>query len=75
MIYVGIDIAKPNHYATVLSSDGVVLTEPFKFTNDGEGFQMLSSELSNYAPESILTVFQSTTHYGNNLVRYLVAND
>ena len=49
MIYVGIDIAKLNHYAAVLSSDGTVLTEPFKFTNDGDGFKMLSSELSDYS--------------------------
>ena len=42
MIYVGIDIAKLNHYAAVLSSDGTILTEPFKFTNDGDGFKRLS---------------------------------
>ena len=33
MIYAGIDIAKLNHYAAVISSDGIVLTEPFEFTN------------------------------------------
>ena len=65
MIYVGIDIAKLNHYAAVLSSDGVVLTEPFKFTNDGDGFQMLSSELSDYAPESMIIGLESTAHYGD----------
>ena len=75
MIYVGIDIAKLNHFAAVLSSDGIVLTEPFKFTNDGDGFQMLSSELSDYAPESMIIGLESTAHYGDNLVRYLVSND
>ncbi len=74
MIYVGIDIAKLNHYAAVLSSDGIVLTEPFKFTNDGDGFR-ISSELSDYAPESMIMGLESTAHYGDNLVRYLVAND
>ena len=34
MIYVGIDIAKLNHFASALSSDGEILIEPFKFTND-----------------------------------------
>lgn len=38
MIYAGIDIAKFNHYAAVISSDGLVLTEPFKFSNDSDGF-------------------------------------
>ena len=49
IIYVGIDIAKLYHYAAVISSDGIVLADPFKFTNDGDDFQMLSSELSDYA--------------------------
>ena len=75
MIYVGIDIAKLNHYAAVLSSDGVVLTEPFQFSNDGDGFKLLLSELSDYAPESMIIGLESTAHYGDNLVRYLVAND
>ena len=50
MSYVGIDIAKFNHFAAAPSSDGIVLTEPFKFTNDTDGFQMLSSELFDYIP-------------------------
>ena len=75
MIYVGIDIAKLNHYAAVISSDGIVLTEPFQFTNDGDGFKRLSEELSDYAPEPAIIGLESTAHYGDNLVRYLVAND
>ena len=75
MIYVGIDIAKLNHYAPAISSDGVVLTEPFEFTNDVDGFQRLSAELSNYAPEPIIIGLESTAHYCDNLVRYLIAND
>ena len=75
MIYVGIDIAKLNHYAAVVSSDGLVLTEPFKFTNDGDGFQRLIAELSDYPQESVIIGLESTAHYGDNLVRYLVASD
>lgn len=41
MIYVGIDIAKLNHFASAISSDGTELMKPFKFMNDGDGFQML----------------------------------
>ena len=40
MIYVGIDIAKLNHFAAIFS-DGEILIEPFKFTNDADGFQLL----------------------------------
>ena len=31
-IYVGIDIAKLNHFAAAISSDGEIIIEPFKFT-------------------------------------------
>lgn len=77
MIYVGIDIAKLNHFASAISSDGEVLIEPFRFTNDGDGFQMLVSKLDSlYAePDSIIIGLESTAHYGDNLVRYLVAEN
>ena len=75
MIYVGIDIAKLNHFASAISSDGVELMKPFKFTNDGDGFQMLDSRLTalSYEDDSIIIGLESTAHYGDNLVRYLVA--
>ncbi len=40
MIYVSIDIAKLNHFASAISSDGKILIEPFKFTNDYDGFYL-----------------------------------
>ena len=44
MIYVGIDIAKLNHFTSAISSDGEILIEPFKFTNDNDGFQLMLSK-------------------------------
>lgn len=75
MIYVGIDIAKLNHFASAISSDGEILMKPFKFTNDGDGFQLLLSSLETLALEddSIIIGLESTAHYGDNLIRYLVA--
>lgn len=74
MIYVGIDIAKLDHYASAVNSDGVVLIEPFKFRNDADGFHMLSTKLESFpASERIIIGLESTAHYGNNLVRYLVS--
>ena len=61
-IYVGIDIAKLNHFAAAISSDGEIIIEPFKFTNDANG------------DDSLITVLESTAHYGDNLIRYLVAS-
>ena len=74
MIYVGIDIAKLNHFASAVSSDGEILIEPFKFTNDGDGFQLLVSKLNSLNAEpDIIIGLESTAHYGDNLIRYLVA--
>ena len=73
MIYVGIDIAKLNHFASVVSSDGEVLVEPFQFSNDFEGFRCLSLVLDKYDRDQLLIGLESTAHYGNNLVEFLVA--
>lgn len=72
-IYVGIDIAKLNHFAAAISSDGEIILEPFKFTNDADGFQLLVSKLESFDKNSIIIGLESTAHYGDNLVRYLVA--
>ncbi len=52
MIYVDIDIAKLNHFATILSSDGEVLVNPF--TNDLDGFRRLLSILDSYEKDSLV---------------------
>ena len=72
MIYVGVDIAKLNHFASAISSDGEVLIEPFKFTNDNDGFCMLASKLSSFEKDDIIIGLESTAHYGNNLLYFLV---
>ena len=74
MIYVGIDIAKLNHFASAISSDGQVLIEPFQFSSDADGFQMLISRLEFLEDDSIIIGLESTAHYGDNLIRYLVAS-
>lgn len=72
MIYVGIDIAKLNHFASAISSDGEVLIEPFKFTNDNDGFLSLLSKLNSFDKSSLIIGLESTAHYGNNLLAFLV---
>ena len=75
MIYVGVDIAKLNHFASAISSDGEIIIEPFKFTNDNDGFQLLISKLESFDKNSLIIGLESTAHYGDNLVRYLVAKN
>ena len=43
MFYVGIDIAKNTHWASIISSDGEIVKEPFSFSNDNSGFQKFIS--------------------------------
>ena len=77
MIYVGVDIAKLNHFTSAILSDDKVLIELFKFTNDADSFQMLVSKLIslNAEPNSFIIGLESTAHYGDNLVRYFVAEN
>lgn len=75
MIYVGIDIAKLHHFASVISSDCEVLIEPFEFTNDYDGFQKLISVLNYFEKDSLIIGLESTAHYGDNLVSYLYSNN
>lgn len=71
MFYVGIDIAKQKHFASVMSSDGEVLTQPFGFTNDYAGFSTLLSKLQPFNKSEVLIGLESTAHYGENLISFL----
>lgn len=71
MIYVGIDIAKQNHYAAIINSDGEILAKPFSFTNDHAGFQKLLHQLEPFALNELLIGMESTAHYAENLTSFL----
>jgi len=71
MIYVGIDIAKQIHYASVINSDGEVLVKPFAFSNDHSGFQKLLKHLDSYSKEELYIGMESTAHYAENLTCFL----
>lgn len=75
MIYVGIDIAKLNHFASAISSDGEILIEPFKFTNDNDGFLRLLSALESFEKNSLIIGLESTAHYGYNLIEFLISKN
>jgi transposase len=72
MIYVGIDIAKLNHFASALSSDGEILLQQFSFSNSYDGFCKLQTKLEPFGTDNLVIALESTAHYGNNLVEYLV---
>ena len=71
MIYVGIDIAKTNHYASIVDySTGEVIENPFLITNNKQGFDLLYSKIKDFDKEKVLIGLESTAHYGNNLIFY-----
>lgn len=69
-VYVGIDIAKELHFASIMDYDGV-LSKPFSFENNVQGFYTLLSACSSYSKEEILFGFESTAHYQDNLAYFL----
>lgn len=69
--FVGIDIAKNTHWASILSSHGEIISEPFSFSNDNIGFQKLISKLDSLPKEKILIGLESTAHFGENIISFL----
>ena len=74
-IYVGIDIAKYTHYATIIDSNGEVLAKPFPFDNTKQGFNLLLSKLNHLSKKSIVFGMESTAHYANNLSNFLLSKN
>ncbi len=74
MIYVGIDVAKKSHFASVINSDCETLVKPFKFTNDENGFNLLLKNISCFNKAEILVGLEATGIYGDNLTKFLFDN-
>jgi transposase len=71
MFYIGIDVAKKNHVASVVSAGGENIIKPFPFTNDSDGFAKLLSNLEHLDKSKVLVGLESTAHYGENLISHL----
>lgn len=69
--YVGVDIAKYTHYASILTSDGEVIEKAFKFENNIDGFNFFLSKIKNLDKNKTLIGFESTGHYAENLSCFL----
>ena len=69
MVYIGIDIAKYKHFASVVSSDGEVIVKPFPFENSREGFMKLVEEIEKF--QDTIIGLESTGHYAENLIYFL----
>lgn len=63
MFYLGIDIAKVNHVASLIDEDGSILVKAIKFTNSNEGLQKLIDSISEYESSQIYCAMEATGTY------------
>lgn len=63
MFYLGIDIAKVNHVASLIAEDGSILVKAIKFTNSNEGLQKLIDSISDYDQSQIYCAMEATGTY------------
>jgi len=61
MLYVGIDVGKRNHEATILDESGKELFESVKFSNSNEGVDKLLSKIANL--KDVTFGLEATGHY------------
>ena len=70
--YVGVDIAKYEHVASILdSTTGEFLVDSLHFDNNLKGFNLLLSNLSGLNKKDVVFGFESTAHYHQTLFGYL----
>lgn len=74
MFYVGIDIAKHNHEASVIDADGKLLCQSISFTNTQKGCEKLISLLERFSITNADCVIgmEATGHYWLSVYSYLL---
>jgi transposase len=74
MYFLGIDIAKNNHVASLIDSDGRPSIKTIKFTNNNEGYEKLISQISTIVSDKheIEIAMEATGHYWLALFSKLV---
>lgn len=77
MFYLGIDIAKTNHVASLLDFDGNILIKNIKFTNSTDGLKVLINSLQDYLGDDLSNIsvaMEATGHYWLALFSFLNDN-
>lgn len=74
MFFIGIDIAKNNHEASVIDENGKLLSKSISFGNSIKGCEKLLSFLSsfNIVPSNSVIGMEATGHYWLSLYSYLI---
>ena len=73
MFYIGIDIAKHNHEASIIDSDGSLLCESISFSNSQKGCEKLIALLERFSvnPDNCIVGMEATGHYWLSIYSYL----
>lgn len=74
MFYVGIDIAKKNHEASIINSNGKLLDKSISFSNSEAGCTKLTSLLDKYEADTsnVIIGMEATGHYWISLYSFLI---
>lgn len=71
MYYVGVDIAKNSHVASVMDSHGAIHLEALAFDNNHAGFSKFLDSISRFPKEELLIGLESTAHYGEVFIQFI----
>lgn len=71
MVYLGIDIGKRTHVASLIDNDAKVVWKGFSFPSTTEGAESLLARIEKYG-NAIEIGMEATGHYGLTLYSYLV---
>lgn len=74
MFYLGIDIGKRTHVASIMNAEGKVVLKGFSFLNSLEGAHALLDRLNAFSatPDDFLIGMEATGHYWLALFSFLM---
>ena len=74
MFYIGVDIAKNNHEASIIDSDGKLVSESFSFSNSIRGLEKFQKFISSFSINSnnCIIGMEATGHYWLSLYSFLI---
>ncbi|HEQ1131160.1 TPA: IS110 family transposase [Streptococcus pyogenes] len=74
MFYIGVDIAKSNHEASIIDSNGKLVSESFSFSNSVRGLEKFQKFISSFSIDSnnCIIGMEATGHYWLSLYSFLI---
>ena len=74
MFYIGIDIAKKNHEASIIDSSGKSLSKSISFPNSTKGIEKFNNFISEFGvtTNNCIIGMEATGHYWISLFSYII---